>query len=576
MAIAFTRQLGAESGVQLNPLRDSSEIPSSSNADQIFGIVMRATRGRIDKPFVVDSSSVYTKLGSGEPMRVNALNEAWVHVVEALSNGAYEAVVQRLSTDESKIKWAVISKAGAEPVVGTARVGTARVGEDTAIQTLAEGDDPTFEFSTSEEVPESFFIAVKHLECFNDGIKVRLHADEEREGGEDVNSSVVTLQILDPQNDEPIYEFTGSLLEGARDDYGNSYYLPDVVSSQTDAVEVLVGVSGDEAVVEPTSEAYGYADNGTTAWAESDVLSCFTEGTTEYETQDYTKACAKLKNTTYDFMYLSSGGTQAKPLLLQLAQLAYDTNKQLRFDVPGNLNVEAAIAWMDDLNFGANKAAHLLHAFWTPLKSDDPTGVNPKSYIGTATLNIALACGRNAVKNAKGFAAKNYPIAGREWQINRSGIVQTWDTDDRQKDLNRLAKAKINPVCYETYTGGGRYVFFDSLTCAKVDQSQRKLIAVADMSTDIDDKVTRTGKDYLQLPMDICIKRMTSFLTDLFTGAQAAGWLVASNDPAMGGAAYRFEVAPNQAKPYDAIDVRYWLRYDGTVRQIFVTQTLTR
>ena len=88
MTVAFVRQLGAESGVQLNPLRDNSEIPSTDNSDQIFGIMMRATRGRIDKPFVVDSGNVYTKLGKGEPIRKNALNEAWVHVVEALSNGA--------------------------------------------------------------------------------------------------------------------------------------------------------------------------------------------------------------------------------------------------------------------------------------------------------------------------------------------------------------------------------------------------------------------------------------------------------------------------------------------------------
>lgn len=576
MTVAFVRQLGAEPGVQLNPLQDSSEIPSSSNADQIFGIVMRATRGRIDKPFVVDSSNVYTKLGYGEPMRVSALNEAWVHVVEALSNGAYQAVVQRLSTSESKIKWAVVKKSAAALLsdVGSAEVGKAKVGGASSPTVLAES--PTFEFSTTTDdtEPEECFIAVKHLECFNDGIKIRLHADQNRVSGSNANTSEVTLQIVDPHNDEAIYEFKGSLLADARDDYGNSYYLPDVVASQTDAVEVLVGVTGAQAVIKPTEDGYGYDDNGSVAWAESDTLVCFTEGTTEYETDDYVSACDKLQYTQYDFAYLSSGGTQAKPLLQQLALLAYATNKQLRFDVPGTLSVDAAIAWVEDLNFGASKGAHLLHAFWSPLKSDDPTGVNPKSVIGTATLNIAFACGRNAVKNAQGFAAKNYPIAGREWQINRTGIVQIYTPKKSEPDA--LAKAKINPVVYETYTGGGRYVFLDSLTCAPVEQSQRKLIAVADMSTDLDDQVTRYGKDCLQLPMDIAVKRMNDKLESTFSGAQASGWLVPSNDPAMGGAAYRYQVAPNALRPYDTMDVRYWLRYDGTNRQIYVTQTLTR
>jgi len=66
MTTAFVRQLGAESGVQLNPLRDASEIPTTDNADQVFGIMMRATRGRIDKPFTVDRGNVFKKLGAGE------------------------------------------------------------------------------------------------------------------------------------------------------------------------------------------------------------------------------------------------------------------------------------------------------------------------------------------------------------------------------------------------------------------------------------------------------------------------------------------------------------------------------
>ncbi|MBL0011132.1 MAG: hypothetical protein IPP22_09330 [Nitrosomonas sp.] len=63
MSSNFVRQLGAESGVQLNPLRDNSEIPTSGNGDQVFAAMMRATRGRIDKPFKVDRGNVTRKLG---------------------------------------------------------------------------------------------------------------------------------------------------------------------------------------------------------------------------------------------------------------------------------------------------------------------------------------------------------------------------------------------------------------------------------------------------------------------------------------------------------------------------------
>lgn len=547
MTVAFVRQLGAESGVQLNPLRDASEVPSQDNSDQIFGIIMRAARGRIDKPFVVNKGNVLTKLGNGEQIRVSALNEAWVHVVEALNKGAYEAVVQRLVTDEAKIKFACVK--------------------------LNE-DKKTFAFEVADELPESgCLFAVKHLECFNDGIKVAFHAEDTQENGQDTAQKVITLRILDKDGGQ-LYEFTGSLDKEAKDDFGSSYWLPDVIASQTDCVEVSVLAQGEDAAIPAGSAAYGWDANGEMKWAESDVLVCFEEGSLAFSTEDFVKARESLENSPNDFAYISSGGTQAPALLSQLATLAFNTNRQLRFDIPGNLTPEAAIAFVNQLNMGSKKCAHLLQAFWCPCKSDDPTGVNPKGFFGVATLNIALACARNAEKNAKGFAPKNYPIAGRDYPIDRERIEQVYSPNGQE--YNALAKAKINPCVYESYTGRGRYVFRDSLTCALVDQSLRKLIAVADMSTSVDDAVTRAAKDFLQKPMKVAVQKMKDFLRDYFAGAEASDWLVPSSDPQMGGKAYVYEVAPNEAKPYDCMDVRYWVRYDGTARQIFVTQTITR
>ncbi|ALK30848.1 hypothetical protein [Burkholderia plantarii] len=555
MTTAFTRQLGAESGVQLNPLRDDSEIPSTDNSDQIFGIVMRATRGRIDKPFVVDKGNVFKRLGSGEQVRLNALNEAWVCVVEALNKGAYQAVVQRLVPSTARISYAIV----------------------TVERTPDAKSMPTgkFTYSVDEVLPSArFLFAVRHLECFNDGIVLEFHAEEKTIGSSFLApNDRITLRLRDTAGGL-LYEFSGSLNQDAKDDYGNSAYLPDVVASQTDAVDVAVGAQGIDARIAVDSEAYGYGPTGQQQWARSGVLRCFDEGGTSYTTQDYMAAREKLQYTQFDYAYLSSGATEAPALLAQLAQLSFDTNRQLKFDVPGDLSVDAARAFVDQLNMGASETAHLLHAFWAPLKSDDPTGVNPKGFFGTATLNIAYACLRNAAKNAKGFARKNYPIAGREWPIQRTGVAQMVKL--RDQDKNALARAKINPVVYETYTGGGRYVFLDSLTCAQVDSSLKKLISVADMSTSIDDAVTRTAKDYLQLPIAVSVKKTQDFLTTLFEAADASKWLVPSSEPSMNGRSWVFDVRPNAQRPYDAMDVSYWLRYDGTNRATFVTQTLTR
>lgn len=547
MTTAFVRQLGREPGVQLNPLRDDSEIPSSDNADQVFGIIMRAQRGRIDKPFKVDRGNVRRRLGKGEQIRVSALNEAYVHVVEALNNGAYEAVVHRLVDADAAVKWATVT---------------------------VDGTTGAITYAVSATEPEApYLLAVQHLECYNDGIKIEYRADESKVSGVTQANKVITLRIRDSEG-SLLYEFTGSLNSLDLDDFGQSYYLPDMVAAQTDAVVVKVGVTGAAATVATTSAAYGYDTNGAEKWSKSAVLECFDEGGLAYLAADYSAARLAMQNTPHDYAYLSSGGTQSTALLSQLAQLAFDTNKQLRFDIPGNLSPDAAIAFVEPLNFGASQTAHLLHAFWAPLKSDDPAGVNAKGHLGVATLNIAYSCARNAQVNAQGFAPKNYPIAGRNWPVQRAGIVQTYNPS--RQELNALAKAKINPVLFDTFTGGGRFVFTDSLTCALVDSSLKKLISVADMSTSIDEAVTRFGKDVLQLPMAIAKRRMQDFLTALFEAAEASGWLVPSSAAEMDGAAWRYEVQPNAQRPYDCLDVRYWLRYDGTVRQIYVTQTLTR
>lgn len=544
---SFTRQLGAESGVQLNPLRDQSELPGSSNSDQIFGIMMRATRGRIDKPFVVDRNNVIQKLGKGEQIRVNLLNEAWVHVVEALNNGAYEAVVQRLTTSAASIKWAVVRM-------------------DTATGTLA--------YTVEDDFPvNQFLIAVRHLDCFNDGIVLELHSEEKRVGGVNQDTDLLHVRIRD-KDGVLLHEFHGSLKPDAKDDVGNSIYLPDVALAMSDSVEIEVGVTGTAAKILTTAPFYGYNAVGKPQWAKSNVLVCFSEGGTGYTPADYAAAKVKLQKTPLQYAYISSGGTQSSSMLAQLADLAFETNRQLRFDIPGELNVEQAVAFVEQINIGSAEAAHLCHAFWAPLKCDDPTGVNPKGHLGVATLNIAYACARNAQTNLKGFAPKNYPVAGREWPVRRSRITQLIDLSDQE--LNLLAKMKINPVVHESYTGGGRYVFRDSLTCAMVEVSLKKLIAVVDMSTSIDEAVTKFGKDILQLPMTVAVKKMQDFLRDLFEGAQASGWIIPSTAQEMGGAAFKFEVKPNAARPYERMDVSYWLRYDGTLRQVFVNQILSR
>ncbi|MGS0741337.1 hypothetical protein ACVBEF_05835 [Glaciimonas sp. GG7] len=540
MSTAFTRQLGSQSGVQLNPLRDLTDGFAPDNSDQVFCIAMRSTRGRIDKPFRVNRGNFQQKLGRGESLRSSALNEAHIHVFEALQKGAASAVVQRLTT-ETALLYSIIVR---EPEPATSDL----------------------EFSLAAEVTtdKAFLLAIKHLECYNDGVIVELHADAVIANGAPVENRWITLRLRDKER-TLLYEFFGSLDPDALDDYQQSAYLPDVVERLTDNVEVMVGK---DAKIAPTSNAYGRDTNGRPQFAVSPLMAYFSEGSTAYGVPDFVRARDLLQKTEYDYAYIASGGSQAPAMLSALAQLAYDTNRQFVWDVAGTLTPEAAIAFIAQLNFDS----HYCQAFWTPLKSDDPLGLNGKVVLGTSTYNIARRCLRNAQTDSNGFAPKNYPIAGKNWPLDRTGIVQLYSPSD--DELSDLADAKINPVIYVKYNGGGKYVFSDSLTCAKTTVSFKKLISVADMSSSIDDWVTRFGKEALQLPMDVSIKKTITFLKTLFTGAKAAGWIMPSAE--MDGEAFQYAVQANALRPADRMDVSYSVRYDGTNRQTFVSQTLSR
>lgn len=537
MTAAFVRQLGSQPGIQLNPPRDNSDGFVPDNSDQVFAIAARLLRGRIDRPFKVNRGNVERKVGKGESIRTNALNEGRVQLVEALGRGAYEAVVCRLVPAAALLKY----------VVAVADV---------------DGD---LSWNVYEELPEDYVIGFRHLECFNDGAIFEVHADAVREAAVEVDATLINVRIREP-NGNILLEQAGSLSMTALDDFQRSAYLPDVIETTYKIPEVEVFIKPGS-VIAVGSNAYGRGTNGLDNYSSSGVQLYFTEGGTAYVTDDLIRARTQLKNAEFDYKYIASGGTKSPALLAQLAQLANDLGRPMALDVDGTLTPAQAIAFVEQLGLDA----YLVRAFWAPLRCDDPLN-GGKVVLGTSGLNVAFSCARNAIKDARGFARMNAPIAGKDYPLGRGGITQIYDPDEFE--LSDLAKAHINPVLYARYSGGGVYVFTDCLTLAKTEASYRKLTTVADMSSTIDDTVCLALKEFLQLPMTETIARGKRFLQKLFEGAQSAGWLVPSVE--LDGKAFLFQLVPDPVRPVDKVKVTYSLRYDGVTRQIDVTQTISR
>lgn len=533
---AFTRQLGARSGIQLNPLIDQTgDRFVAGNSDQVFATAGRFERGRIDKAFRVNRGNQTRMLGATSSTLVSRLNECGVQAYESFQNGAYEGVFARLVPAAAVLSLLLVKADTVEANVWT--VGT--------------------EIGTN-------MISIKHLECFNDGIYAEINAVKafDTDGTTPVASKWVKLRLKDAKTKAVIFECEGSLDPAAKNEFGNSTYLPSVVSALTDDVEVAVAAS---ASVPVTCVFYGKDGTGADKFI-GKQLAYFAEGGTSYAPTDYDAVCTRLKYTEHDFGYISAGGSQAVALLSKLIALGKDINTQVLFDIPGNLSPAAAIAFYNQLGVDT----HYAQAYWSPIISDDPVN-GGKDYIGTAGVNVGMRCARNARTDANGIPPKNFVVAGKQWPLSRTGMVQKYFPTEQE--LDDLAEARINPVLFEKFNTGGQFIFTDSLTTAKTE-GDRKLIAVADMSSDVDERVTRKMKELLQLPMEVAIKKASDFLTEYFGALQTAGWLIPTKE--LDGAAFAFTVTRNANRPADRMDTNYWLKYDGTVRAIYVQQTISK
>lgn len=536
--LPFTRDVGERSGVQLNNIRDNTDYPAVSVADQIFALAGKFTRGRIDKAFPVTQSDQARRLGVGGSIAASALNEPRIHIYEALANGASSIVVSRLR--------------GASPTLQLMCVKSSTTGADEALTVAAS-------------LPAGSLFSIKHLECFNDGVVVEVNAVESLDsGGAQAPTKMIKLSLRDPVTDDLLYpQFIGSLDPLAKDPYQKSMYLPDVVSSITDEVEISVLAN---ASVPVASVFYGTDAAGDDKTVRK-LLSYFTEGTGALVTADMDRACSQLEKSQWAFGFIGSGGSQDAVFIGKLLALGKKMNKQVRWDISGKNTVAQAVTFYKTV-IGTDSLYS--QCFFAPIMGDDPLN-GGKAVFGTSSLNIGLACARNSQRDTNGIAPKHWPIAGSDFAVNRGGLSQILDFDDAE--LKLLAKTKINPVMFVNYESGGRFVWYDSLTGALAN-ADRGMIAVADMATSTDDVVTRYAQECLQKPMSVAIKRLTDFLQTYFEALETAGWTKPS--PELGNRSFVAKVSRVQNNPNRSINVEYWVKYDGTARTIYVTQTLSK
>ena len=105
----FRRSIpGDMSGVAVNIPLDTTGTLQPSIGAGVVALAGKFSRGRIDKPFLVDKSKIREKLGKPASMRINQTNEAYVQGYEACLRGASGLVVSRIVSELAKNKWFVV------------------------------------------------------------------------------------------------------------------------------------------------------------------------------------------------------------------------------------------------------------------------------------------------------------------------------------------------------------------------------------------------------------------------------------------------------------------------------------
>lgn len=546
MATAFSRALGKQPGVQLNPTLDSSEgFARDGVEDQSFGCVARLVRGPIDRAFAVSASNVKKVTGVPESVRKNPLNDAHTQLVEALAIGGKRAIVSRLVGTDARNRWVVVKKPA----------------QTTGVYNLL--------FELSDSLPSNgFLFAIKHKGCFNDGIKLALSAKETlNAGGTRVDATVATLTIMD-RSDVVIDQFTASLDVNNTDSEGKPDHLQSFIENfSSDDYEVMLA---EGAVIPSGCAAYGKDDNGLQRKQISALLYPFTEGSvTSFTSQQYQSAVKQLEDSDLDFAYLTSLGSSATALCATLGQLAFKKNIICAVDIPGNLTPKQAIAWRNQLGL----VSHLLVLNWSPIESQDPNGVSGRLVLGTGAYRIARMCQRNAATNALGFSRKQYPIAGRQYPLQRQGMKQIYKPNE--DELSDLALAGITPVIHQTFSSGSGYIFNDAITAANKETSYLNLLNAVDVVTTIERDISRLAREMLLFfPMEEAIETANRLIKDYLDNATTSGWLVNSGE--LGGASYQLRIQKNKQRPADVMNIDLKMHPEGCTRQVHISPEITR
>lgn len=247
-------------------------------------------------------------------------------------------------------------------------------------------------------------------------------------------------------------------------------------------------------------------------------------------------------------------------------------NTPLLVELDPTLSLDQACQIAEELS----AKSHLVWIYWNlvlsrPNNAQTLRGRKKPRYALGAILGYMLL--RNSNTNAQGLPPLQNPVAGHYFPMPWGGMEMRSDIKLNDEALDRLAKAKINPVMRKKYDTGIRFVVGDCLTQYDSKTSVLRLTNASEISMFIDKRLIEICERHL-------LKGKTTYKADALRECQSfmeacaspqAGLLVESED--LGGK-YVLAISDRADRPHDAIELNSGYRPEGAVRAVYLNTSV--
>lgn len=378
---------------------------------------------------------------------------------------------------------------------------------------------------------------------------------------------IVTITWRDLLTTDVIYQLTGALAEGKAESLAQAAEKKDWILQ----FNVTLSTEMPEALLLSDINVAGNPRNVFTSRKKAILTLPASEGADGQPPQAYLEAMVDVLTNTPNITYLVLPDLQNLQVLDALTSVVDRLNNHLICEVDGVMEPEQAADFMDSLAIRDQRVS----VYYNPNRCLPVGAVNvraKKVWMPCLGVQAGYRLLRNAATTAQGIPRLDVPIAGYDFPLSRRGMEPMYPMG--QVQLNRLAEAQINPVIFENYQSGGRWIFGDCLTQYDTKNSQLCLTNAAEIETFTINGVIAITRKNLLTSMQRHLERTFNESKRFLDSCVSAGLLVPAEE--LAGQPYSLTVTPREDRPYDASHVRLSRRCMGAARAAYVESTVER